>query len=126
MVTCHTLVWDIEPRRDLAGLHLRSFVQMSGPETTDSPQLKLVHSLIEAFRRRDVDYLATLLHKDHRRIYYPRSLGIQEQTKEGWLKHVTEFIGLWTSCEVIDTGFQLLEPPSHLRFTLIAHRRIHH
>lgn len=79
---------------------------MSIPQTTDSPQLQLAHSLIDSFRRRDVDHLATLLHKDHRRIYRPRSLGKPEETKEQWLKHVAEATSEWTDCQVSDhTGF---------------------
>jgi len=69
------------------------------PKTTDSPQLQLVHSLIDSFRRRDVDHLATLLHKDHRRIYRPRSLGKPEETKEQWLKNVAEATSQWTDCQ---------------------------
>jgi len=43
---------------------------MSSPETTDSPQVKLVNSFIEGFKERDMDHIAKHLHKDHRRITY--------------------------------------------------------
>ena len=74
---------------------------MSGPEPTESLQLKLVHSFFEAFKNRDIDRIATFLHKDHRRIYYPRSLGLPELTREQWLKFAATFIReYWTDCEV--------------------------
>lgn len=58
-----------------------------------------------------MDYLATLLHKDHRRIYYPRSLGVPEHTKEEWLKFAADFVGkFWTDCEV---SYLVLVPSSH-------------
>lgn len=91
-------------------------------ESTDSPQLKLVHSLIDVFQTRDVDHLATLLHKDHRRIYHPRSLGKPEETREEWLKNVAEFISLWTSCRVGDTGFYYSNFLLTDRFTASGYR----
>lgn len=76
---------------------------MTSPETADSPQLKLVHSFVEGFKNRDMDHIARLLHKDHRRITYPRSVGKPEQNKEEYLQHTAEIMKLWTSSEVSRT-----------------------
>ncbi|KAF9782948.1 hypothetical protein BJ322DRAFT_1073534, partial [Thelephora terrestris] len=67
---------------------------MTSPDISDSPQLKLMHSFIEGFKNRDLDQIAKLLHKDHRRITYPRSLGKPEQTKEEYLQHTAEVLRL--------------------------------
>jgi hypothetical protein len=69
---------------------------MSSQEAADSPQVKLIRSFVEGFKTGDVDLLAKHLHKDHRRITHPRSLGKPEQTREEWLQHIAEFISLWT------------------------------
>jgi hypothetical protein len=61
---------------------------MSGAETAVSPQLQLIYEWVEGFKTKDVNHLAKYLHKDHRRITYPRSLNIPEQTKDEWLEHV--------------------------------------
>jgi hypothetical protein len=68
--------------------------------STDSSQVQLVRGVIEGIGKRDVDHIAQLLHKDHRRITYPRSLGKPEQTKEEWFKNTSELISLWTESDV--------------------------
>jgi hypothetical protein len=73
---------------------------MTSLEISDSPQLKLMHSFIEGFKNRDLDQIAKLLHKDHRRITYPRSLGKPEQTKEEYLQHSAELVKLWVDSDV--------------------------
>lgn len=85
---------------------------MSTPVTTGSPQLQLVHSLIDAFKRSNVDDIALLLHKDHRRIYHPRSFGKPEETKEQWLKQVAVFTGQWSDCQMI--VHSLIETPGKI------------
>jgi hypothetical protein len=97
---------------------------MSGPETTDSPQLKLAKSLIEAFSKRNVDDLAKILHKDHRRIYYPRSLGKPDLTRENWLKYTADVVGLWTDCRVSNTRFTARRTTG--QFALTADRPFYH
>lgn len=73
---------------------------MSGSETVDSPQVKLVRTLTEGMRLRDVDLLAGPLHKDLRRVTYPKSLGRPEYNKEEWLQQAIGLFDLWTgSCE---------------------------
>lgn len=87
-------------------------VSTSSPRTTDSPQVKLVRSFIEGFKRGDVDHLAEHLHEDHRRITYPGSIGKPVQTREEWLQHTADFIAICTdSCEV-SSRIYLLNPPS--------------
>ena len=72
---------------------------MSSSEATNSPQVNLMLSLVEAFKKRDMDLVAKLLHKDHRRLTYPRSLGRGEQTKEEFLQRTGEVIALWTDSD---------------------------
>ena len=68
---------------------------MSGPETSNSPQVKLMLSLIEGLRTRDMEVVANLLHKDLRRVTYPRSLGRPEYNKEEWLVQAAGLLGLF-------------------------------
>ena len=78
---------------------------MSDPETVDSPQLELIHSLLEGMRKGDVDLLARPLHKDLCRVTYPRSLGRPEYNKEDWLKQAAELFSLWAEdCAVSCIG----------------------
>jgi hypothetical protein len=71
---------------------------MANPETSDSPQLKFFSECAQVFKKEgDLGSIAGVLHKDFRYIYYPRSLGQPEQTKEEWLEHWTGIINLWTT-----------------------------
>ena len=88
---------------------------MSGPEITDSPQVKLVRSFCEDFKKRDMSQIAKHLHKDHRRLTYPRSLGKPEQTKEEYIKNTGEVMALWIdndASQLIRTSFLQLNSPS--------------
>jgi hypothetical protein len=77
---------------------------MSSQLTTESPQVKVVRTFIEGFRKRDVDLIASQLHKDLRRIYHPRSLGMPEQNREEYVAKLTEFISIWADdSEASDT-----------------------
>ena len=68
-------------------------VQMPGPETPDSPQVKLLRVVAEALDTQNLDLLADALHKDLRRTIYPRSIGRPECNKEEWLQGATKFFG---------------------------------
>ena len=72
---------------------------MSCLETNGSPQLELVQSFLRGFEKKDVGLIEKTLHKDHLRIYHPRSVGMPVQTKEEYIKTLTELIGLWTEQE---------------------------
>ena len=72
---------------------------MSDLESTDSPQVKLIHEWGQGFKKRDLDLIAKFLHKDYRHTTYLRSLGRPEQTKEEWLQQFAGVIGLWTDLE---------------------------
>ena len=69
---------------------------MSGSQTADSPEANLMRSWLEGWEKKDVNHLANLMHEDHRRITYPRSVGKPEQTKEEYLKNTGELLSLWT------------------------------
>ncbi|KAF9779289.1 hypothetical protein BJ322DRAFT_1221577 [Thelephora terrestris] len=47
---------------------------MSSQGTVDSPQVELIRSFVRQFENMDVEKLVTFLHKDLRRVTYPRSL----------------------------------------------------
>ena len=80
---------------------------MSSSQTTDSPQVKLILDWAEGFKKGDKDYIAKHLHKDHRRITYPRSLNRPELTKEEWLARAEEILKCWTAVDVSYTSFSL-------------------
>ena len=78
---------------------------MSSQQATDSPQIKLMYEWADGFRKKDLDVIARHLHKDHRRITRPQSLGIPEQTKEEYIQQMTEVIKVWADrCEVSYAG----------------------
>jgi len=58
-----------------------------------------------------MDHIAKHLHKDHRRITYPRSVGKPEQTREEYLQHTSEVVDLWTGCEASYWLLLLKLPP---------------
>jgi hypothetical protein len=95
---------------------------MSGPETVDSAQVKLVRTILEGMKTGDVDLLAKPLHKDLRRITYPRSLGRPEYNKEDWLQQIRELFALLAGgCEasyppVPDSPDSQLNPPRRRPF----------
>ena len=73
---------------------------MSSSEATNSPQVNLLLSFFDAFRKIDLDLIGEHLHKDHRRLTYPQSLGKGEQTKEEYLQNLGKVMALWTECDV--------------------------
>jgi hypothetical protein len=73
---------------------------MSDSESTESPQVKLMHEWGQGFKKRDLDLIAKSLHKDYRHTTYPRSLDKPEQTREEWLQQFAGVIGLWIDLEV--------------------------
>ena len=85
---------------------LNHLAPMSSAQTTRSPQVELIHSLAEAYKRRDMNLFAKHTHKDFRRFTYPRSLGKSEVTADEWLKEIAGMTNIWTGDgEVSDTGF---------------------
>jgi hypothetical protein len=72
-------------------------VLMADSEDPDTPQSKLFHECGRGFRTRDLDLIASTVHKDFRYVAYPQSLGKPEQTKEEWLKGWAGIISLWTA-----------------------------
>jgi hypothetical protein len=72
-------------------------VLMADPKNPDSPQIKLFHEITRGFQTRDPALIAKTLHKDFRNIYYPRSLGHPEQTKEDFVGQWAGMMSLWTA-----------------------------
>ena len=72
------------------------------PADTDlsSPQIKLLVEWNEGFQQLNADLLGKLVHKDFRRVVYPRSIGHPEQNKEEWLQEITGIIGFTTGFDV--------------------------
>ena len=83
---------------------------MSNPDIPESPQVKLMYEWGQAFVKMDVDLIAKCLHKDYRHIRYPESLGLSEETREEYLKHMAEIISLWTDN---DASPQFLQEFTH-------------
>lgn len=83
---------------------------------TESPQVQFIRSFVQGYEKKDVSHLVKHWHRDLRRITYPQSLGLPEETREEWLQRITELISLWTSSEV-DRGQVLfiLLPAKSLR-----------
>jgi len=74
---------------------------MSDLPSSSSPQLRVVNEFVRGFDERNVDILAKTLHKDFRRIIYPRSLGAPELTKDEWLKNMREVVSFIATPETI-------------------------
>ena len=68
---------------------------MVDPQSSDSPQVKLIHEWAQGFQKRDLDVIANTLHKDHRYLGYPKSLGKKEETKEEWLARFGGLVSPW-------------------------------
>ena len=88
------------------------------PADTDlsSPQIKLITEWNEAFLQRNVDMAVKPLHKDFRRVVYPRSMGHPEQNKDEWLEEITGIFGL-------ATGFDVGHIPCYSNFLNLLCRR---
>jgi hypothetical protein len=67
---------------------------MSSVQTTDSPQVRFIHDFVEGYKKRDMSYIAKHVHKDFRRIAYPKSLGMPEKTGEEWIRGIEENMSL--------------------------------
>ena len=70
---------------------------MVNPESSDSPQIKLIRECSRGFQTRDPNLIAKALHKDFRNVPYPRSLGWPEQTKEEFLEQYVGMSSLWAA-----------------------------
>lgn len=69
--------------------------QMSSTETTGSPRAQFFAFFLEEYKYKDINRVAQYLHKDHRRITYPKSIGKPDQTKEEYIKHTGEVMNYW-------------------------------
>ena len=88
-------------------------LQLPADTNLSSPQIKLITEWHEAFLQRNVDTAVKPLHKDFRRVVYPRSMGFPEQNKDEWLKELTGILGLATGFDVGHTPcYSNLLPPS--------------
>jgi hypothetical protein len=84
--------------------HFSRFAQMSfqlpADVNLDSPQIKVMNEWKEGFLKMDIDILGKCLHKDFRRVVYPRSLGEPVQSKEEWVKEIGGILVFTTAFEV--------------------------
>ena len=78
---------------------------MSSPQNSESPQIKLINEWTRGFVERDLDLIAKALHKDFRRITYPRSIGKPEETGKEWLESFGGFLPFCTEVEVSYTSY---------------------
>ena len=60
---------------------------------------------VEAFKKGDVDLIASAVHKDYRHASYPQSIGKPEKNREEWLEHMKAVHSLWDGPEVSRFGF---------------------
>ncbi|KAF9785474.1 hypothetical protein BJ322DRAFT_1063387 [Thelephora terrestris] len=65
---------------------------MAGLQTNGSPQLELLRSFCLGIEQKDLSQTAKAMHKDHRRITYPKSLNIPTQTGEQYLERLEGFL----------------------------------
>ena len=77
---------------------------MSSQGTADSPQVKVIRSFAQGIEKMDADQIISVLHKDHRRVTYPRSIGRADENREEWAKRIVEVVSLWTKCAVRHAG----------------------
>ena len=88
-------------------------IQLPADTDLSSPQIKLITEWNEGFLQRNVDLLVKHMHKDFRRVAYPRSMGIPEQNKEEWLTEITGMLGLATGANVGHTpSYSYFLPPN--------------
>jgi hypothetical protein len=76
--------------------------------TSDSPQRKLLYEYKRGLESRNLDIIAKTLHKDFRYIFYPRSMGYPEQTKEEWIARFSGYFAVWTDMQVNSLNINLL------------------
>jgi len=74
--------------------------QLPAGTNLSSPQIKLLSDWTDAFTEMNAENIGKHMHKDFRRLVYPRSLGQPEQSKEDALKELSEFLGFLTGIEV--------------------------
>lgn len=97
-------------------------IQLPADANLSSPQIKLVNDWSEGFLEMNVEILGKPLHKDFRRLVYPRSLGEPEQNKEEWLKEITGIIGFGIGSVSHATCYlNLLSPQLNLPLQTTTH-----
>ena len=75
-------------------------VKLPADINLNSPQIKFINEWNEGWATLNVDLLVKPLHKDFRRVVYPRSLGHPEQNKEDWIKEITGVLSFATEFDV--------------------------
>lgn len=73
---------------------------MSDFQNSESPQVKLVLEWLQAYKEGNFDLIAKALHKDHRRMTYPRSLNKPDRNKEESLEHIAQVLTCLKDFEV--------------------------
>ena len=67
---------------------------------SESAQVKFIKAWGQGFQKKDLNILASGLHKDFRMATYPKSLNKPVQTKEEWLAELGKIIPLWLETTV--------------------------
>ena len=75
-------------------------VQLPADINLSSPQIQLINEWNDGFATLNVELLVKPLHKDFRRVIYPKSIGLPEQNKEDWTKEITGILGFATGFDV--------------------------
>jgi len=65
---------------------------MSNAQSSDSPQVKLIHKLSRGFKEKNMDLVAETFHKDSRHITYPKTPNIPEKSRKEYLDYVGDRI----------------------------------
>jgi hypothetical protein len=104
--------------------HLSYFAQMPTqlPAGTNlsSPQIKLVNDWNDGFTEMNVEIIGKHLHKDFRRLVYPRSIGQPEQNKEEWLKELSVGFGFGIGFDVGHTRCYSITPASSCVLPIVS------
>ena len=99
-------------REDHLSYILQMPIQLPADANLSSSQIKLISDWNGGFLEMNVEILGKHLHKDFRRLVYPRSLGEPEQNKEEWLKEITGIMSFGIRSVGHTTCYSNLLPPS--------------
>jgi len=74
--------------------------QLPASTNLSSPQIKLISDWHDGFTEMNLEIIGKYMHKDFRRLVYPRSIGELELSKEESLKQISGILGFATGWNV--------------------------